>query len=274
MRGERAGRAAGAAWSMLRDSGVLERLRRRRPATLPEFLEALAELGPEAVLENPAGVDDALLHLGRQWALSAEQLAHPATLPAVIEHRERIRVHPAAAYGTAGVASVGSVLVVSGGAPMVLELIAVAGVVGVTGLASAWAWRPSARRKDRAFTLRGAPALTARSQALLVQQSTLLVHPDAMRAAERQSAVVQGLALTVESAEAVADAGRLIDAAGNLDREPATPAERSMVLELVAHRTRLVHALLRQQNDTQREQAAQRVEHHATYQQVIDDHER
>lgn len=260
--------------SAVLDSGVLDRLRRRRPATLPEFLEALAELGPDAVLDHPAGASDALLHLGRQWSSTAETLAHPASLPTVVEHRERIRVHPAAAYGTAGVASAGSVLAVSGSAPMALEVIAVVGVVGVTGLISAWAWRPSARRKDRAFTLTGAPALTARSQALLVQQSSLLVHPDAMRAAERQSAVVQGLALTVESAEAVADTGRLIDGAGNLAREPSTPAERSMVVELIAHRTRLVHALLRQQSDTQREQAAQRHEHHVTYQQVIDDHER
>lgn len=272
MRGERAGRAASAAWTMLLDSGVLDRLRRRRPAALPDFLEALVRLGPDAVLDHPAGAGDALFHLGQHWASTAETLAQPTTLPAVVERRERLRVHPAAAYATAGVSAAGSAAIVAGSAPMALEVIAVVGVVGATGLISAWAWRPHARRRDRSFTLAGVAALTARSQALLVQQSSLLVQPEAMLAAERQLAVIQGLALTVESAEAVADNSRLIDAGGDLVAEPTTPAERAMVVELVGHRTRLVHALLCHQSQAHRDQAAQRVEQHATYQQIIDDH--
>ncbi|MFS3129120.1 hypothetical protein ACLM5J_12035 [Nocardioides sp. Bht2] len=272
MRGERAGRAASAAWTMLLDSGLLDRVRRRRPAPLPEFLEALVEIGPDAVLDDPSGVGDALLHLGRQWATTTETLAQPATLPAVVERRERLRVHPVATYATAGTSAAGTAVVVAGSAPIALEAIAVVGIVGATGLLSGWAWRPHARRRDRSFTVGGVAALTARSQALLVQQSSLLVQPDAMLAAERHLAVIQGLALTVESAEAVADTSRLIDAHGNLIAEPATPAERAMVIELVAHRTRLVHALLCQQSQAHRDQAAQRVEQHATYQQVIDDH--
>lgn len=256
------------------DSGMIERLRRRRPAALPEFLEALLELGPDAVLAHPAGRDDATLHLGRQWSTTTEVLAHPASLPAVVARREKVRVHPAAAYTTAATASGGSVFVVAGGAPLVLEAIAVVGVVGVTGLVSAWAWRPRASRKDRSFTVAGAAALTARSEALLVHQSTLLVHPDATRAAERQLAVVHGLALAVESAEAVAASGSLIDSRGDLLGDAETPAQRAQIAELITHRTRLVHALLRQQNDTQREEAAHRVEQQATYQQVVDDHDR
>ncbi|QIX26744.1 hypothetical protein ncot_09110 [Nocardioides sp. JQ2195] len=243
---------------------------RRRPADLAAFLVALDTTDAAQVLGTAEGHRDAMAHLGAGWQSTVSVLAQPDTLPAVVEHRSRVRVHPAAPWLTAGVAAAGSGAVVAGAAPAAVEVIGVGAVAVVTAVAAGWGWRPRVSRKDRRFTVSGAQAIAARGQALVGQQPS--TDPETQRATLRLHALVAGGAEDVRAAEDAAMAVGLLDEQRNLSGpSQVPPAHRALVDEVLLQRAELVQSLLELQHLVLRVDEHERQSRRTAYRRLLDD---
>lgn len=246
------------------------RLIRRRPGDLAGFLVSLDSAEADQVLASTEGQRDAWAHLGANWAATVTVLAQPETLPAVVERRTRLRVHPAAPWLTAAVAAAGGGAVVAGSAPGPLEVVGVGGVAVVTALGAGQLWRPRASRSDRTFTVSGAEALAARGQALVARLST--TDPDALRDSRRLHALVVGGAEDVQAAEDGARAAGLLDDSRQLIAPtPLTPAHRALVDEVLLQRAELVQSLLQLQHLVLRLDEQDRHSRRSAYRRLLDD---
>lgn len=246
------------------------RLIRRRPGDLAAFLLALDTNDVTSVLDTPEGHRDAVFHLGSCWQATVQVLVQPDTLPAVVERRSRVRVHPAAPWLTSGAAAAGSGVVVAGSAPAVLEVLAVGGVAVVTALGAGWAWRPRVSRTDRSFTVSGAEAIAARGQVLVSQQPT--TDPEVQRRTLHLHALVAGGAEDVVAAEEAALTAGLLDQQRNLVAPTQVPpAHRVLVDEVVRQRAELVQSLLELQHLVLRVDEQERRSRRTAYRRLLDD---
>lgn len=253
------------ALDVVQQSGLAEKVGLRRPTPLPAYLDQLLAAGPRSSGGSP-DPRDTHLHLGRQWVVTAAQVAQPDSLPEVVERRRRYRVNPAAPWSTAAVAAAGAGAVVAGPWPAAVEVLAVAGVAGLSALGSSWVWKPRVARRDRRHTVRGAAALAARADVIVASHSSL---DDGT--AQALLGRVHGAARAVEAVEAAARGLNLLDEAGNLAVEPQVPAQRQVVEEVLQERAELVHLVLSMQQTTQTLEARLRREDRASYQQLLDD---
>ncbi|KRF17148.1 hypothetical protein ASG90_07465 [Nocardioides sp. Soil797] len=246
------------------------RLIRRRPIDLTDFLVALDSTSANELLATPEGQRDATVHLGTTWQETARVLAQPDTLPEVVEHRNRVRVHPAAPWLTAGVAAAGSGIVVAGSAPAAVEVFAVGGVAVVTALGAGWSWRPRVSRTDRSFTVSGAAAIAARAQVLVGQQTS--TDPECQRSVLRLHALVAGGAEDVRAAEDAARTAGLLDDHNTLvGPAQASPAHRALVDEVVLQRAELVQSLFALQRLVLRVDEQERRSRRTAYRRLLDD---
>ncbi len=252
--------------TLVQQSGIAERMGLRRPTPLPEFLTQLLETAPAHDATGGTDVRDDLLHLGRQWSATAAQVAHPASLPEVVERRNRVRVNPVAPWSTAAVAAGGAGVVVAGPWPGAVEVIAVAAVAGLSAAATGSIWRPRVARRDRKHTVHGGAALAARAN-LLVGAHAALDSGTSQALLGR----VHGAARAVESVEVAARRAGLLDDLGNLSAEPQVPAHRQVVEELLHQRAELTHLVLRLQHTAQSWESRLRQEDRASYQRLLDD---
>ncbi|NYG57700.1 hypothetical protein BJ980_000623 [Nocardioides daedukensis] len=250
------------------DSG--NKLIRRRPVDLATFLAALDVTEPRRLLDSAEGRRDARHHLDLAWEQTVSSLARPESLPEVVERRARTRVHPAAPWLTAAVAGGGGALVVSGSQPAPLEAVGVLAVVGVTAIGSAWTWRPRTAGRDRKFTVSGASAVLARAQALAAGQS--VGDPEALRAADRLLALVQGDAQEAEAAEEAARAAGVVTPQGTLLPEgQLSPAHRAVADEVLTQRAELVRGLLHLQGAVLRISEDDRRIRREEYRRIVED---
>lgn len=246
------------------------RLIRRKPVDLSTFLAALDGVEPAALLTTADGRRDAHTHLLVTWEATVSAIARPETLPAVIERRSRTRVPPAAPWLSAGAAAAGSVAVVSGSQPVVVEGIAVVAVACATAVGSGWLWRPRTTRADRRFTVTGAPALTARARALAAQQS--VGDPDALRATDRLLALAHGCAQDVEDSEAAARTAGLFDPGNQLNHNAqVSPAHRQLIDDMVLRRAELVRTVLHLQRAVLEVDEQDRRSRREEYRRIVDD---
>lgn len=253
---------------VVRASGLAERLLRHRPRDLHEFLTALQGADPATLPGNPEFRRDALSHLGHRWSLTVQALARPETLPQVVEHRSRVRVHPVAPWVTAATAAGGSAAVVAGSAPGWLEGLGVAAVAGSTALASMVAWRPRTGRRDKRFAVTGTAALTARADSLLARGCPAADRTEQAQL-DRQVAVLHGAARTAEAVERVADEGGLLEG-GNLRPAPGTPAQSRLADDVVLSRARVVRCLLDLQESVRLVDARHRMLEDEEYARIVD----
>ncbi|WP_067429860.1 hypothetical protein [Nocardioides jensenii] len=245
------------------------RLIRRRPGDLGTFLLALDGTEAGHLLASPEGRRDALVHLGTAWQATVTVLARPDTLPEVVEHRTRVRVHPAAPWLTAGVAAAGSGAVVAGSAPVALEALGAAAVAAVTALGAGWLWRPRPSRSDRRFVIGGAAALTARAQALVSRQTG---HGSELRGAHRLLALIEGGSEEVAHAEhAAAEAGLMDESHQLVVGTAMPPSHHALVDDVLLQRAELVRSLLGLQQLVVRVDEDARRSRRDAYRRLLDD---
>lgn len=238
-------------------------LSRHRRADLPTFLASLAATEPDVVLADEAGRLDAHLHLATQWRQTVHVVARPDTLPVVVEHRERVRVHPAAPAGTAVLASLGTASVMaatSGG----VEVLSVAGVATGAALVGWGLCRPRARRHDRRYTVTGSPAVVARAEAELAEVGLLALGSGDGGLDDHLGQLV-GASRLLEELESEARDRGLLTRDGELIHPPQTPDEVALLDEVVGRRTEVLHALLVVSDTGRRHRAGMRAQERGAY---------
>ena len=116
----------------------------------------------------------------------------------------------------------------------------------------------------------GAPAVAARAEALVAQQS--FGDPEAVRAADRLLAHVHSGARDVEDAEETARRAGLMDKQGELlPADQLSPAHHSLVGDVILQRAELVRSLLHLQHAVLRVDEQSRDARRAAYHRIVED---
>src|SRR3546814_17117211 len=106
-------------------------------------------------------------------------------------------------------------------------------------------WRPRTARRDRKFIVSGASAILARAQALVSGQS--VGDPEALRAADRLLALVQGDAQEADAAEEAARTAGVVTPQGSLlPAGKLSHAHRAAADEVLLQRAAIVRASCRE----------------------------
>ncbi len=248
----------------LRDPRWTQWMTKHRRSDLATFLRALGATEPDDLLAQPAGRLDAHWHLVSHWSATVDRVARPETLPEVMEHRTRVRLHPVAPWGTASMAAVGSSMVVNAQWHTAWEVLGVAGVVAGTAWTSVALWRPRVRKQDRRFTLTGSRAVVARAEAVVADQGLLALGAGTSGIDEHLGLLV-GSSRLLEQLEIEGTESGLLSPEGMLVREPQTPADHALLVELTDRRAELVHALVQLGDVGHQHRAEQREQERHAY---------